>query len=176
MPSRMGETMEGLRAITVMQPWAWAILHAGKGYENRNWQTEYRGPLVIHAGVGKTWMRDGLAFLKQHRIEPPKQFEFGAVLGVVDVIDCVRPAETGPDRWAFGPWCLQLDDPRPLAVPVPMRGQLGLWRCDVEVVAELLDPKNLERLKTESREERIGRAIESAGADRVQRASDRRLF
>ena len=28
-----------MKAITVMQPWAWAIFHAGKSIENRTWRT-----------------------------------------------------------------------------------------------------------------------------------------
>jgi hypothetical protein len=38
-----------MRALTVKQPWAWAILHAGKDIENRGWRTHYKGPLVIHS-------------------------------------------------------------------------------------------------------------------------------
>ena len=42
-----------MKAITVRQPWAWAILHGGKDVENRtrNIAGSYRGPLVIHAGL-----------------------------------------------------------------------------------------------------------------------------
>jgi hypothetical protein len=45
-----------MRAITVRQPWAWAITH-GKNVENRSRGTSYRGPLLIHAGV--TWSDRG---------------------------------------------------------------------------------------------------------------------
>lgn len=41
-----------LRALTIRQPWAWAIIHGGKDIENRSWNTKHRGPLVIHAGMG----------------------------------------------------------------------------------------------------------------------------
>jgi hypothetical protein len=37
-----------MRALTVRQPWAWAIFH-GKPVENRSWATKYRGDLLIHA-------------------------------------------------------------------------------------------------------------------------------
>lgn len=41
-----------MKAITVRQPWAWAIMHGGKDIENRsrNIAGKYRGPVVIHAG------------------------------------------------------------------------------------------------------------------------------
>ena len=39
-----------MKALSIRQPWAWAILHAGKRVENRDWQgCHYRGPLLIHA-------------------------------------------------------------------------------------------------------------------------------
>jgi len=42
-----------MRAITVRQPWAWAIIHGGKDVENRtrNIAGKYRGPVAIHAGL-----------------------------------------------------------------------------------------------------------------------------
>jgi len=38
-------------ALSVLQPWAWAIIHAGKTIENRDWRhgCAHRGPLYIHA-------------------------------------------------------------------------------------------------------------------------------
>lgn len=46
-----------MRAITVKQPWAWAIAHGGKSIENRSRGTTYRGPLAIHAGLA--WSERG---------------------------------------------------------------------------------------------------------------------
>lgn len=45
--------MTELRILTVRQPWAWAIIHAGKDVENRtrNIAGDYRGPVAIHAGL-----------------------------------------------------------------------------------------------------------------------------
>ena len=40
-----------MKAITVRQPWAWAIVHGGKTIENRALAWSYRGPLAIHAGL-----------------------------------------------------------------------------------------------------------------------------
>ena len=42
-----------MRVLTVRQPWAWAILNAGKNIENRsrNIVGSYRGPVAIHAGM-----------------------------------------------------------------------------------------------------------------------------
>ena len=40
-----------MKAITIKQPWAWAIIFAGRDIENRSWYTHHRGPLLIHAGA-----------------------------------------------------------------------------------------------------------------------------
>jgi len=43
------------RALSIRQPWAYAILHLGKDIENRPWRTNFRGPLLIHASLkGRT--------------------------------------------------------------------------------------------------------------------------
>lgn len=39
-----------MRALTLRQPWPWAIAEQGKNVENRPWRTRYRGLLAIHAG------------------------------------------------------------------------------------------------------------------------------
>ena len=43
-----------MKAITVRQPWAWLILHAGKDIENRTWPTNERGRVLVHAAKGCT--------------------------------------------------------------------------------------------------------------------------
>lgn len=51
----MGE----LRALTIRQPYAWAIAHGRKTVENRSRPISYRGPLAIHAGGYFRWDLDG---------------------------------------------------------------------------------------------------------------------
>jgi len=38
-----------MKALSVRQPWAWLIAHGLKPVENREWETHYRGPVLIHA-------------------------------------------------------------------------------------------------------------------------------
>jgi hypothetical protein len=38
-----------MKALTVKQPWAWAIVMGYKDVENRSRRTNHRGPLLIHA-------------------------------------------------------------------------------------------------------------------------------
>jgi hypothetical protein len=100
-----------MRALTVRQPWAWAILHAGKDTENRGWSTRYRGPLVIHSG----------ARLHDCRKMPggtppvPESLVFSAMLGVVDLVDVV---ERSRSKWFQGPFGWVLRNPRPFCRPI----------------------------------------------------------
>jgi hypothetical protein len=42
-----------MRALTVRQLWAWAIIHAGKDIENRSWTNKHAtGTIAVHAGSG----------------------------------------------------------------------------------------------------------------------------
>ncbi|MEH2033227.1 MAG: ASCH domain-containing protein [Nostoc sp.] len=38
-----------MKALSVRQPWAWAIIYALKDIENRGWPINYRGDILIHA-------------------------------------------------------------------------------------------------------------------------------
>lgn len=114
-----------MMALSVRQPWAWAILHGGKDVENRSWRTAYRGPLLIHAGRRPDTATPWPA--------PPDcpfphldQLPYGALAGLVELIDVVPYSpEQGP--WAIGPWCWVLRDPRPFVQPVPWRGMQKLF-------------------------------------------------
>lgn len=50
--------LTGIPALSIRQPWAWAILHAGKRIENRDWRgCKYRGPVLIHASLWPSGLR-----------------------------------------------------------------------------------------------------------------------
>ncbi len=108
-----------MKAITIRQPWASLIMAGIKTVENRTWRTSYRGPLLIHAGAGT----DREAMARYGHLLPG--WPAGVILGTVDLTGCVRDH---PSPWAEPDcWNWLLARPRPLAVPVPARGRLGLW-------------------------------------------------
>ncbi len=120
-----------MKAISVRQPWAWAILHAGKDIENRDRRWNLRGRVVIHASATMTRAEmlaiDDIASFVG--IRPPTVSDFrarcllGALVGTVEIIDCVREY---PSRWFFGPFGLVLREPRPFKTPIPYKGALGV--------------------------------------------------
>ena len=71
---------EKIPALTVCQPWAWAIMHAGKIYENRTWRDGYTGPLLIHAGKSQKYLPGGIEAIRGFGFQCPDatDFVFGA--------------------------------------------------------------------------------------------------
>jgi hypothetical protein len=140
--------MIDVRAITVRQPWAWAIAHAGKHVENRSRPVSYRGPLLIH--TGQQWSTRG-----DHdpRIEAAWESSESrlavslesAVLAVAELVDvhpdatCCRPwgesVYISSDGRRVSCWHYVLDDVRPLPEPLHASGRLGLWRPGPELLA-----------------------------------------
>lgn len=55
-----------MKCLSIRQPWAWAILYAGKDIENRTWFTYHRGPFLLHAS--KTYDDEGHDFLAAEMI------------------------------------------------------------------------------------------------------------
>jgi hypothetical protein len=110
-----------VKAISVQQPWAWAILHAGKDLENRQVRFKYRGPLLIHASLRLRATDRMPRGVRQPAIE---ELLCGVVLGVVDLVDVVDHARS---KWWGGKFALVLENPRTLRRPIPSKGALGLW-------------------------------------------------
>ena len=137
-------THPAVKALTIRQPWAWAVVHAGKDVENRRWQTSYRGPLLIHAAKGDDpggaarilWtMADPGAFG-----QPRAAFQArGAIIGMAYLADILTDS---PSRWAQPHrfhWILEF--PEPVDPPVSCSGMPGLWTpppAATEAVAHLL--------------------------------------
>lgn len=150
-----------MKALTVQQPWAWAIVHGGKDVENRTQVWSYRGPLAIHAGarisqrgVESPLVEAALADASFHD-DPGTPRVLGAIIGVVDLVDAHRSMGSWSRDNVWQPTCcespwaentyagrselvhLEFADPRPLAEPIPCRGALGLWTPPADVLAQV---------------------------------------
>lgn len=141
-----------MRALTIRQPFAWAIAAGHKAVENRSWSTSYRGPLAIHAGL-----RQDVEAMQDHRVmaathgwvvehwprEDRPWHTVGAIVAVAELVD-VHPATGCCKPWGVGIYnCRQakhlvLADIRPLAEPVPCKGSLGVWTVPDEVASQIL--------------------------------------
>ena len=120
-----------MKAISIKQPWAWAILHAGKDVENRNWNTNFRGMVFIH--VGKVDDGCGREFIKGiSELNVPNNIKYGGIIGSVEIVDCVTQSDS---KWFFGKFGFVLRNPIELPF-VPLRGQLGFFETGIEYVQQ----------------------------------------
>jgi hypothetical protein len=132
-------------ALSIRQPWASAIIHGGKDFENRSTFSlrhmifdKLDGSwLAIHAAIGMTQDEylDGAEFCKLngYQVPRPDQLIFGAIIGKARVL------KSGSFKVACSPWMngatgILLADPTPLAEPIYATGRLGLfeWKADSE--------------------------------------------
>lgn len=126
-----------MKAITVKQPWAYAIMHLGKDIENRTRHTKIRGTIVIHAG--KSIDMEAYYELKREGYELPPfdQLPLGQIIGTVDIVDSV---EDHPSKWkqeyTVG---YVLENPKIFKKGIEYRGQLGFWNIENCLIEEALN-------------------------------------
>jgi len=117
-----------MKALSIRQPWAWLILHAGKDIENRTWATKYRGPILIHAP--KTFDGEGYEDIQFARpeIKMPlsHEFQYGGFVGVATLTDCVTRSDS---PWFGGPYGFVLAAARAMPL-IEHPGRLGLFNVD----------------------------------------------
>jgi hypothetical protein len=121
-----------MKCLTVCQPFASAIVYGAKDFENRNWSTNYRGPMLVHAGMNKSFM---------HVLKSPRNVElfqsvymrdlpFGEIIGMVEIVSVHNLEDEFIDSpWATGPFCWKVAKPMVFRKPVPLRGLLGLFEA-----------------------------------------------
>lgn len=117
-----------MRAVTVRQPWAWAIAHGFKDIENRSWAPRLApGELfAVHAGAAAPDAEDveRVKKLVGRRGRVPEAFDCGCVVAVARYQGTVAASRS---RWFSGPVGWVLDRARAVREPVQCKGQLGLW-------------------------------------------------
>ena len=136
----MGGKDAEIKALSIRQPWASLIVAGIKPIENRTWYSNYRGPLLIHAA--KKWDKEGAIYLVMHADISPYLMQRadecrGMIIGRVKMVDC---ATHHPSKWFFGPYGFVFEDPQKLLLPIPYRGQLGLFEVPDSFIAERINP------------------------------------
>jgi hypothetical protein len=147
-----------MRALTLIQPWATAILTLGKDVENRKWAPGRKlikigERFAIHAGkkIDKAAYDDlVLNVIGPVEMPVPSELPTGVILGSVELaaisgewVDDDGPAELCMSA-RKSPWAVQgspawwvLRNPRLLATPIPCKGALGLWTVPEQYLAAL---------------------------------------
>ncbi len=126
-----------MKALSIRQPWAWAIVHAGKDIENRSWPTRLRGQFLVHAAKGVTRDEYDEAADFIHGVLNPGPGAFslsvphfgelkrGGIIGSVELVHCVS-SHWSP--WFCGPHGFVLANPEPLPFR-RMQGKLGFFEA-----------------------------------------------
>jgi hypothetical protein len=129
-----------MKALSIRQPWAWAILHAGKDVENRDWKPwnpglKYRGPFLIHASQGMTkqeyedfldtahYISGSCPFVAGLNLPAFDELPRGGIVGMATIHGVVSKS---PSPWFCGPLALLIGDPKPLPFQ-PLKGMLGFF-------------------------------------------------
>ncbi len=129
------------RAITLIQPMGWAIVHKHKPYENRGRHMmpldmrSTRTTIAIHNGA--TWDDDYARFISAAVATPPPWSVSKTVAGIIGVatftgrvFTLLDPPPEGPGRaWFFGPFAYEIDTAESIAFAdvIPCRGFHGFW-------------------------------------------------
>lgn len=154
-----------MRALSLSQPWCWAVLYAGKHIENRSWQPPLAmigQQICIHAA--KSWDGERKYHVKPGSHERWRAGELltptgyllhlgilnapgrrdlyaaGAIVGLATIDRVVTKPDTLPPdqrRWFFGEFGWVLTNVIAIPSPVPCAGKQGLWAVHSEIVGQI---------------------------------------
>ena len=122
-----------MKALTIKEPWATLIIEKYKEYEFRSWKTNYKGKILIHAGLS----------LEKNMLERFKEYNFdykcGYIIGEAELVDCIKVDKEFNDKLlnenklVYGKsnhvekYAWELEDIVIYKEPIYVKGKLGLW-------------------------------------------------
>jgi len=123
------------QALSTRHPWAYLIAAGDKDIENRTWRTEFRGRIWIHASRAfdrefpfkrpcSTEEIEHEVFSRAARFVSERPDFSGAIIGEVDIVDCVTRHES---PWFEGPYGFVLEGAVLYDKPIRSRGQLKFY-------------------------------------------------
>ncbi len=142
------------KALSIRAPWWWWIVHGHKQIENRDWPTNFRGPVWIHAskwwskiGFDEDWesarameRASGKPMVGSGLWSPERIRSVGGhIVGIADVVDCVSQSDS---PWFVGKFGFVLSNARPVT-PIPCKGALGFFTVPSDVLAALVSPSSI---------------------------------
>lgn len=153
-----------MKALSIRQPWASLIIKGApvftsvsnpdgsshvelkgvvfKTIENRNWATDFRGRIYVHASKKEDdfitcmkWLGEhiGLAPIACMMLSSPQYSPKGAIIGEVDITGCVTESDS---PWFVGKYGFTLANPILYTKPIPCRGKLGFFEPAIDQCAK----------------------------------------
>lgn len=126
-----------VKALTIREPWASLIVNGYKEYEFRSWKTNYRGKILIHAGIGSD--KEYLDRFKEYDLEYGK----GEIIGEAELVDCIKVSDefqkvlNNKNRLVYGSnnydqkYAWKLINIKKYDKRIPVKGKLSLWEYDI---------------------------------------------
>ncbi len=124
------------KVLTIKEPWATLIIEGYKKYEFRSWKTNYRGKILIHAGMSLE--KESAKKFKDYNLIYTK----GAIIGEAILTDCILVTEDFDKRLkeinplVYGNsghvqnYAWKLENIKKYDSPIYIKGKLGLWNYD----------------------------------------------
>ncbi len=126
-----------MKVLTIKEPWASLIIEGYKEYEFRSWKTNYKGKILIHAGL--TVEKEYLDRFKKYIIS----IKPGFIIGEAELTSCIPVTEefenelTKKDEVVYGKskhrrgYAWKLEKIKKYDKPIKIKGKLGLWNYDI---------------------------------------------
>lgn len=133
-----------MKAITIWQPYAQAILLGLKHYETRTWKTDYRGDLIIHSSLRPLSPDRKQLSAKYNIVEMPR----GSFLVLCELEECLlitknliekqNRIELDFGNWIIGNYAWKLKIKNICKNNKDIPGNQGLWNVDVGIINNYL--------------------------------------
>lgn len=121
-----------MKALSVKQPWAWLLVNGHKDVENRNWNTKFRGQVLIQASQGMDFedylSAKEICTAQGIELPHPEELPRGVVVGMVEIYDTVTESNS---PWFFGRVGFCVRNARK-CVPHELKGRLSFFESDLE--------------------------------------------
>lgn len=127
-----------MKVLTIKQPWASLIIENYKKYEFRGWKTNYRGKILIHAGMNIE--KDMLKRFENYNLNCIT----GAIIGEAELVGCILVDKKlndeliSIDKVVYGKsnhvekYAWKLENIKRYKEPIYIKGKLGLWNYEVK--------------------------------------------
>ena len=125
-----------MKVLTIKEPWASLIVQGFKKYEFRSWRTNYRGKILIHAGLSK----ENIEKYKDYNLD----ISSGEIIGEAYITECIFVDEKLDknlrkiDEKIYGNnhvglYAFKLDKIKKYDKKIKAKGKLGLWNYDEKI-------------------------------------------
>lgn len=127
-----------MKVLTIREPWATLIIEGYKKYEFRSWKTNYRGKILIHAGLSLE--KNNSKKFENYNLEYSK----GEIIGEAELVDCIlvdeifneellkiNPVVYGQSNHSMV-YAWKLENIKKYETKIPVKGKLGLWNYELD--------------------------------------------